>query len=179
MRNVLSCIPRLLLLAEHLKNEELNEGYKSPELAYSHNTINIFIGMNGKCYPLFPFLIEELPNVFDEWYRSEQGYVHYLGAPEIVNNYALLEFFGLNIWPMLHCFSIGNQNTVKYGGFPLNRGSHPKDVAENILRYLESFQDEKEYKQMLFTRRVLVEKINPRHLNSINYLKKRRRYGRF
>lgn len=179
MRNILNSEPRLLLLADHLKNEALNEGYKSPEFAYSKNHISLLIGMDGKCYPLFPFVIEELPNVFDEWYLSKQGYVTYLDAPEIMNTYALLEFLGLQIWPALHCFSIGNQNLVKYGGFPLNRGSRPKDVAENILRYIESVPNDNEHKHMLFTRRVLVEKIDVRHLNSINQLKKRKSYEKF
>lgn len=86
----------------------------------------------------------------------------------------MLEFFGLQILPMLHCFSIGHQNTSKYGGFRLTSESQPKDVAENILRYLESLPNENDDEQMLFTRRVLIEKINRRHFISIKPSKKKK-----
>lgn len=75
---------------------------------------------------------------------------------------------------MLHCFSIGHQNINKYGGYPLTRTSQPKDVAENILRYLESVHNEFDDSQMLFTRRVLIEKINKYHFNSIKPSKKKK-----
>lgn len=68
---------------------------------------------------------------------------------------------------MLHCFSIGHQNTNKYGGYPLTAKSKPKDIAENILGYIESLPHENDGAQMLFTRRVLIEKINVQHINLI------------
>ncbi|OFY87047.1 MAG: hypothetical protein A3F72_17745 [Bacteroidetes bacterium RIFCSPLOWO2_12_FULL_35_15] len=68
---------------------------------------------------------------------------------------------------MLHCFSIGHQNTIKYGGFPLTNKSQPKDISENILGYLESISCKNDDEQMLFTRRVLIEKISLQQLNSI------------
>lgn len=94
--------------------------------------------------------------------------------PALVNNYALLEYFGLQLAPMLHCFSIGHQNTIKYGGFPLTNKSQPKDISENILGYLESISCENDDEQMLFTRRVLIEKINVQHIN-LTKLKRRKK----
>lgn len=66
MRNSIESIPRLLLLAEHLRTKALNQAYTRSELAYSKNNINLFFGVNGKCYNLFPFVIQELPNLFEE-----------------------------------------------------------------------------------------------------------------
>ena len=160
MRNKTENIPRLLVLAEHLKSKELNDAYKECRLAYSKNNVNLMIGVNGDCYSLFPFVIQELPVLFSEWRLNERGQITYLVDPSLVNNYAILEFFGLEIWPLLHCFSIGNQVTEKYGGSVLTRLSKPKDIAENIFRYLEILPQFKDETHMYFTRRVLIEKIN-------------------
>lgn len=66
MRNKLENIPRLLLLAEHLKSKKLNEMYSSNQLAYSKNNINLMIGLNGQIYNLFPFVVQELSVLFTE-----------------------------------------------------------------------------------------------------------------
>ncbi|OFY87048.1 MAG: hypothetical protein A3F72_17750 [Bacteroidetes bacterium RIFCSPLOWO2_12_FULL_35_15] len=66
MRNPIENIPRLLLLAEHLKTKDINQAHALQILAYSNDRYSLFIGVNGKCYPLFPVVIQELPNLFDE-----------------------------------------------------------------------------------------------------------------
>ena len=98
----------------------------------------------------------------------------YLNDPKIVNNYPLLEFFGLELKPMLHLFSLGHQNVIKYGGVVLTKKSQPKDVAKNIHSYLESFPYENDDIHMLFRRRVLVEKVHLHQLKSIKQLKNKK-----
>lgn len=66
MRNKTENIPRLLLLAEHLKSKKLNELYSRNQLAYSKNKINLMIGLNGQIYNLFPFVVQELSVLFTE-----------------------------------------------------------------------------------------------------------------
>ena len=66
MRNRDENIPRLLLLAEHLKSKILNEAYTQCTLAYSKNNVNLMIGVNGELYSLFPFIVQELPVLFSE-----------------------------------------------------------------------------------------------------------------
>lgn len=66
MRNKEENIPRLLLLAEHLKSKKLNELYSSNQLAYTKNNMNLLIGLSGQIYNLFPFVIQELPVLFEE-----------------------------------------------------------------------------------------------------------------
>ncbi len=171
MRNKIENIPRLLLLAEHLKTKALNKAYVQMELAYSSDDVYLIIGADGKCYNFFPFVLIELPKLFDEWQWNGRGQITYLPDPSIVNNYAVLEFFGLELFPMLHCFSIGQQNTSKYGGFILSRWTQPKDVAENIFRYIESMPCESDDTNMLYTRRVLLEKNNLRHIFSFKKTK--------
>lgn len=66
MRNPIENIPRLLLLAEHLKKKALNQEYARVDLAYSSNNVHLIIGVDGKCYNFFPCVIKELPILFDE-----------------------------------------------------------------------------------------------------------------
>jgi|GEM_PF-2991956 hypothetical protein len=78
---------------------------------------------------------------------------------KIVNNYAVVEFFQLDIEEALHCFSFEKQNIERYGGQKLTVNSTPKDVANNIFSFLETRVGNKTEKQMLFVRRVLIEKV--------------------
>ena len=172
MRNKTENIHRLLILAEWLKSKELNDSFKECQFVYSKSNINLMIGLNGNCYLLFPFVVEVLPVLFTEWKLNERGQITYLIDPSITNNYAILEFFGLEIWPMLHCFSIGNQQIDKYGGRSLDRLSKPHDVAENIFRYLEILPNYSDEVLMYFTRRVLIEKVNIKTLLPIKQKKK-------
>lgn len=158
MRNKLENIPRLLLLAEHLRSNKLNEMYSSNQLAYSKNNINLMIGLNGQIYNLFPFVVQELSVLFTEWKLAERGQIIYLPDPSLANNYAILEFFAMEISELLHCFSISNQNQKLYGGNLLDRTSKPKDVAENIFQYIEGLPNYNDEIHMLFTRRVIFEK---------------------
>ena len=166
-------IPRMLLLAEHLKSKELNEAYAENRLAYSTNKINLMIGNNGICHFLFPFVVQELPVLFSGWKLTGNGYITYLVDPSLSNNYAILEFFGLSLNVLLHLFSIENQVPEKYGGYLLDRSSKPKHVAENIFRYLEILPHYDDELRMHFTRRVLIEKVQIKTV-IINKRKKRR-----
>lgn len=172
MRNKKQNIPRLLLLATYLKDEEFNRAHMRVELAYSKEKVHLMFGMDGKCYNFFPFVIKALPALFKEWQLNERGQITYLPDPKIVNNYAVLEYFGLEMWPMLHLFTIGYQNTAKYGGFILSKNTQPKNVAENIYRYIESLPHSTADKNMVFTRRVLIEKIDLHHMFSYKKTKR-------
>jgi hypothetical protein len=66
MRNKTENIPRLLLLAEHLKSKELQNAYNENKLTYTRNNINLMIGVNGQFYLLFPFVIQELAVLFNK-----------------------------------------------------------------------------------------------------------------
>lgn len=66
MRNPIENIPRLLMLAEHLKTKAINQAHALQSMAYSNNQFSLFIGVDGKCYPLFPFVIQELPRLYSE-----------------------------------------------------------------------------------------------------------------
>lgn len=66
MRNKTENIPRLLILAEHLKSKELNDSFKECRMIYSKDNINVMLGVNGGCYMLFPFVVEALPLLFKE-----------------------------------------------------------------------------------------------------------------
>ncbi len=173
MRNTEENIPRLLILAEHLKSKELNDAYAGNKLAYSKSKVNLMIGNNGICHFLFPFVVQELPVLFKEWKLSESGNITYLADPTLSNNYALLEFMGLEIWPLLHLFSIDNQVIEKYGGYNLDRSSKPRDVAENIYRYLEILPNYNDEMRMQFTRRVLIEKVQIQMMTPKKRKKKR------
>lgn len=66
MRNPIENIPRLLTLAEHLKTKAVNQAHRLLLCVYSNDRYSLYIGSDGKCYPLFPVIIQELPNLFDE-----------------------------------------------------------------------------------------------------------------
>ncbi len=90
----------------------------------------------------------------------------------VVNNYAVVEFFQLDIFEALHCFSFEKQNIERYGGQKLTVNSTPKDVANNIFSFLETRAGNKTEKQMLFVRRVLIEKTQ---MAPIKIVKRKRR----
>ena len=65
MRNVIISSARMIMLAEHLKSKSFTEKYTILRFAYPDNGLNL-IGFNGKYYYFFPFVLEELPFLFEE-----------------------------------------------------------------------------------------------------------------
>ncbi len=151
----------LLLFAEHLESAAINERYKRTPLLYSSRGLNLTLGINGVYHQLLPFVVEELPSVFNEWFISSTGFISYMREPGMMNQYAALEFFRLPVRPMLHIFAIERQDLKAYGGKVLDHNSLPKDVAHNIYCFLETYKLAFRWEKTLYRRRVLVEKVSP------------------
>ncbi len=89
-----------------------------------------------------------------------------------MNNYAIVQFFGLDVDQLVHLFTLGKQIQASFGGLQLTKLSKPRDVAENIFQFIEKMPKLNAAAQIYFTRRVLIEKII---FNKIISKKKKRR----
>ncbi|MCE9538976.1 MAG: hypothetical protein K8R85_07150 [Bacteroidetes bacterium] len=142
-------------------------------IEYPTDYVTLVMGVNGKMHSIFPFVLEELPLLFVEWHDSpETGSICFLPSPGMMNEYAMVEFFGMEVTELLHCFSVNHQRTSSFGGAVLTINSKPADVAKNIFCFLESLS-EVDNKGEIATRRVLVEKIMIR-LHDVKTKKRRR-----
>lgn len=56
----------LLRFAQHLESKTLNENYKGCKLLYSKNGVNLILGINGVYHQILPFVVQELPHVFNQ-----------------------------------------------------------------------------------------------------------------
>ena len=54
----------------------------------------------------------------------------------------MCEFFGLTIEEYIHLFCPENQNTTKYGGIQLTKESTTREMAENIMAFLNVVLEE-------------------------------------
>jgi hypothetical protein len=152
-------IHRLLELAKHLQNKEFNKEYAEMRIEYPTDYVTLIMGVNGKMHSIFPFVVEVLPFLFEEWYDSpETGSICFLPSPGMMNEYAMVEFFGMEVNELLHCFSVNHQRASVFGGATLTINSKPADVAKNIFCFLESL-NESDNTGKIATRRVLVEKV--------------------
>jgi hypothetical protein len=67
-------------------------------------------------------------------------------APNIHINYAVMEFFGLELKEYLHLFCIDRPSCDLYGGIPMTLDYTAKDVANNIYIFLERVIEKKKQK---------------------------------
>ncbi len=59
-------IKRLTVLGNHLKSIGINQKYPETIIGCSFGSVNLFLGVNGKHYYLFPFVVQELPVLFED-----------------------------------------------------------------------------------------------------------------
>lgn len=59
-------IKRLTALGNHLKSIEVNQKYSEDIVVHLFGNVNLFLGVNGKHYYLYPFVVQELPVLFEE-----------------------------------------------------------------------------------------------------------------
>lgn len=137
MRNLKDTFIPLLVLAQHLESGDLKETYERLHFFYSDDRKLLLIGKGEKYHMVVPQVVFELPHLFSEFQRTASGDVYYVVAPDVQINYAVLEFFGLTIKEYLHLFCIDKQNCAEFGGSPITLDYTTKQLAENILEFLD------------------------------------------
>lgn len=126
---------RLFLLAAHLQSEEIQTKYpRNKFLHFVHNDIILFCEDDGVHFNfLFPFLIQELPNLFNEW-TVVNNKVVYTPAPELSDSSALCEFLGMESEEFHELF------IPKDGARELQRlspNATPIQIGDRIFDFLE------------------------------------------
>lgn len=56
----------LLRFAQHLMSKEVNEKYKGTKIIFSRDGNEFMLGINGVYHQIFPFVVQELPAVFNQ-----------------------------------------------------------------------------------------------------------------
>lgn len=137
MRNLRETFLRLMILAQHLETGEMKESYEKLHFFYSDDRKFLLIGRGGKYHMVIPQVVFELPYLFSHFKRTASGQVYYDLAPEVQVNYAVMEFFGLELKEYLHLFCVDRASCDLYGGKPLTLDYTVNDIANNIFIFLE------------------------------------------
>lgn len=129
---------RLLVFAEHLSKLKQLHGnvFEYIELVELEEKVRIHYKVKYNY-----LLLDELPNVFAEFYYNEiNGSPTLKGVnPEEENSIAgVMNYFGLSPDMFAHLFDVeGYQNTILYGGKELSLTSGPSDFASNIVEFVK------------------------------------------
>ncbi len=103
---------RLLILAQHLSDKNINPEYTGIHFFYSDDASRLLIGREGKYHCLFPQLVSEIPKEFSEFESTKDGRIIYKSEPDKVVYYKLMAFFGLELHEFLHLFTASRQNII-------------------------------------------------------------------
>mgnify|MGYP000253431721 CR=1 FL=1 len=156
MRNLRDTFMRLLILADHLKAGKLFENYEKLHYFYSDDKKILLLGKGGLYHCIVPQAYYELPYLYSEFGRTAAGEVYYKESSGVHVNYAIMEFYGLNLQEYLHLFAVRRQNCERYGGSLVTVDYSVQQIATNIQEFLERVLEEEKLKKK---KRSLAKKI--------------------
>lgn len=143
MRDTENTFLRMMVLAEHFEHGRIYEEYYGLHFFYSDDKKTLLIGRAGKYHCVFPQVICELPHLFPEFKKAEDGNITYVPAPDLNSHYSVLEFFGLEVKEFIHLFTVGGQKPEVYGGKELSIEYDLAELSKNIFEFLEQVLDKK------------------------------------
>jgi len=135
---------RLLILAEHLSDKNINPEFNGIHFFYSDDASRLLIGREGKYHCLFPQLVSEIPKVFSEFERTTDGRIVYRYERAEVVYYTLMKFFGLELHEFLYLFTASRQN-IKIKNKVMIVDYKTEVIAANMYKFLK--QELKKRKQ--------------------------------
>ena len=141
MRNIETTWMRLLKFSEHLSSDKIYQENYGVHCFYSDDESRWLIGREDTYHFIFPQIITEPPKVFLEFEKTKQGSLIYKPEPTLAICYAMLEFFGLELYEFLYLFTIDRRNFKKLHNAIYTKEFRIEVIAVNIYRFLQAVLD--------------------------------------
>jgi len=118
----------------------LTERNVKPRIKTVEEPANLFF-MDEKIIgniPIFWGLVSEFPKIFPKDWTYSDGQYYWLGDENKKTLTSILNFFGIGLSMFSHLFIPGGQMVSLYGGELLSSDSTTKDLAMNMILFIES-----------------------------------------
>lgn len=106
-----------------------------------HEAFVEWIGVYTRTYTIIDYNPQffRMLECFDGWERDKNwNEAMYIEIESAGTLRGCINYFGLDPEELVHLFDLGGfQNIEKYGGKQLNNGSSPKDIAYNIIEFVD------------------------------------------